>query len=110
MKGIPPVYTRAAASLGAAPWVAFRRVYLPQTIPGISAGCLLVFVQALGYYITPALVGGADDQMISALIAFYASRTINWGMAAALSMLLLAATVALVGVYGRLVGFERVRT
>lgn len=110
MKGISPVYARAAASLGAAPWVAFRRVYLPQTVPGIGAGCLLVFVQALGYYITPALVGGADDQMISALIAFYASRTINWGMAAALSIMLLAATVALVGVYGRLVGFERVRT
>lgn len=110
MKGISPVYARAAASLGAPPWVAFRRVYLPQTVPGIGAGCLLVFVQALGYYITPALVGGADDQMISALIAFYASRTINWGMAAALSIMLLAATVALVGVYGRLVGFERVRT
>jgi putative spermidine/putrescine transport system permease protein len=109
MKSVPPVYARAAASLGAAPWTAFRRVYLPQTLPGISAGCLLVFVQALGYYITPALVGGADDQMISALIAFYASRTINWGMAAALSIILLAATLALCGVYGRLVGFEKVK-
>jgi putative spermidine/putrescine transport system permease protein len=109
MKSVPAVYTRAAASLGATPWTAFRRVYLPQTLPGISAGCLLVFVQALGYYITPALVGGAEDQMISYLIAFYASRTINWGMAAALSILLLAATLALCAVYGRLVGFERVK-
>jgi putative spermidine/putrescine transport system permease protein len=109
MKGVPAVYTRAATSLGATPWTAFRRVYLPQTLPGISAGCLLVFVQALGYYITPALVGGAEDQMISYLIAFYASRTINWGMAAALSILLLAATLALCAVYGRLVGFERVK-
>jgi putative spermidine/putrescine transport system permease protein len=109
MKGVPAVYTRAAASLGATPWTAFRRVYLPQTLPGISAGCLLVFVQALGYYITPALVGGAEDQMISYLIAFYASRTINWGMAAALSILLLSATLALCAVYGRLVGFERVK-
>jgi putative spermidine/putrescine transport system permease protein len=109
MKGVPAVYTRAASSLGATPWTAFRRVYLPQTLPGISAGCLLVFVQALGYYITPALVGGAEDQMISYLIAFYASRTINWGMAAALSILLLASTLALCAVYGRLVGFERVK-
>jgi putative spermidine/putrescine transport system permease protein len=109
MKSVPPVYVRAAASLGAAPWTAFRRVYLPQTLPGISAGCLLVFVQALGYYITPALVGGAEDQMISYLIAFYASRTINWGMAAALSILLLASTLALCAVYGRLVGFEKVK-
>ena len=68
---------------------AFRRVYLPQTLPGIGAGCLMVFIQALGYYITPALVGGADDQMISYFIAFYASRTVNWGMAAALSIMLL---------------------
>jgi putative spermidine/putrescine transport system permease protein len=109
MKSVPAVYTRAAASLGASPWTAFRRVYLPQTLPGISAGCLLVFVQALGYYITPALVGGAEDQMISYLIAFYASRTINWGMAAALSVMLLGATLALCAVYGRLVGFERVK-
>lgn len=109
MKSVPTVYTRAANSLGAAPWTAFRRVYLPQTLPGISAGCLLVFVQALGYYITPKLVGGAEDQMISYLIDFYASRTINWGMAAALSILLLAATLALCAVYGRLVGFERVK-
>jgi putative spermidine/putrescine transport system permease protein len=109
MKSVPGVYVRAAASLGASPWTAFRRVYLPQTLPGISAGCLLVFVQALGYYITPALVGGAEDQMISYLIAFYASRTINWGMAAALSIILLAATLALCGVYGRLVGFEKVK-
>lgn len=109
MKGIPAVHLRAAASLGAPPFTVFRRVYLPQTLPGIGAGCLLVFIQALGYYITPALVGGAEDQMISYLIAFYASRTINWGMAAALSILLLAATLVLCAVYGRLVGFGRVR-
>jgi putative spermidine/putrescine transport system permease protein len=109
MRSVPPVYARAAASLGAAPFTVFRRVYLPQTLPGISAGCLLVFVQALGYYITPALVGGAEDQMISYLIAFYASRTINWGMAAALSILLLGSTLVLCAVYGKLVGFERIK-
>ena len=109
MRGIPSSYLRAASSLGAPPWTAFRRVYLPQTMPGIAAGCLMVFIQALGYYITPALVGGADDQMISYFIAFYASRTVNWGMAAALSIMLLAATLVLYAVYNRLVGVERMR-
>jgi len=109
MKGIPPSYVRAASSLGARPATAFRRVYLPQTLPGVGAGCLMVFIQALGYYITPALVGGADDQMISYFIAFYASKTVNWGMAAALSIMLLAATLALYAVYNRLVGVEKMR-
>ena len=109
MKGISPSYLRAASSLGAAPFTAFRRVYVPQTLPGVGAGCLMVFIQALGYYITPALVGGADDQMISYFIAFYASKTVNWGMAAALSVMLLAATLALYAVYDRLVGVDKMR-
>ena len=109
MKGVPGSLTRAAQSLGASPWTAFRRIYLPLTLPGVGAGCLIVFIQALGYYITPALVGGADDQMISYFIAFYASRTINWGMAAALSLMLLAATGALYALYSRLAGFDRLR-
>ena len=109
MRGIPPSYVRAASSLGARPFTAFRRVYVPQTLPGIGAGCLMVFIQALGYYITPALVGGADDQMISYFIAFYASKTVNWGMAAALSIMLLTATLALYAVYNRMVGVERMR-
>ena len=109
MRGIPPSYLRAASSLGAPPFTAFWRVYVPQTLPGIGAGCLMVFIQALGYYITPALVGGADDQMISYFIAFYASRTVNWGMAAALSIMLLAATLLLYALYNRLIGVERMR-
>jgi len=109
MKGISPSYLRAASSLGAAPFTAFRRVYMPQTLPGVGAGCLMVFIQALGYYITPALVGGADDQMISYFIAFYASKTVNWGMAAALSIMLLAATLALYAVYDRMVGIDKMR-
>jgi len=109
MKGIPPSYLRAAASLGAPPLLAWLRVYLPQTLPGIGAGCLMVFIQALGYYVTPALVGGADDQMISYFIAFYASRTINWGMAAALALILFTATMALYAVYQRLLGFDRMQ-
>jgi len=109
MRAIPPGLTRAAASLGAAPWRVFLRVTWPLSLPGVAAGSLMVFIQALGYYITPALLGGASDQMISWFIAFYASRTVNWGMAAALSALLLGATAALFAVYARLAGEARVR-
>jgi len=109
MRNIPPVHMRAALSLGARPSAAFWRVYAPQTLPGVGAGVLMVFIQALGYYITPALVGGPDDQMLSYFVAFYASRTINWGMAASLSLALLAATVALYYVYDRLVGIDKIR-
>jgi len=107
MKGIPPLAVRAALSLGASPFAAFRRVYLPQTLPGITAGCLLVFILAIGYYITPALVGGADDQLISYFIAFYTNQTLNWGMAAALGLVLLAVTLILYGVYTKLAGPSR---
>ena len=109
MRAIPAAHVRAALSLGATPLTAFWRVYAPQTLPAVGAGVLMVFIQALGYYITPALVGGPDDQMLSYFIAFYASKTINWGMAAALSLALLAATVALYWVYDRLVGIDRIR-
>jgi putative spermidine/putrescine transport system permease protein len=109
MQGISPAYMRAALSLGARPGVAFVRVYLPLTLPGIGAGCLLVFILALGYYITPALVGGAADQMISYFIAFYTTDTVNWGMASALGAVLLASTLLLYGVYQRLVGANGVR-
>lgn len=109
MRSIPPAHLRAAYSLGARPVGAFLRVYLPQTLPGIGAGALLVFILALGYYITPALVGGPADQMISWFIAFYTTSTVNWGMASALGLLLLVATLALYAVYARLVGADRMR-
>ena len=109
MRSIPPAHLRAAYSLGARPVTAFLRVYLPQTLPGIGAGGLLVFILALGYYITPALVGGPADQMISWFIAFYTTSTVNWGMASALGLLLLVATLALYAVYARLVGADRMR-
>jgi putative spermidine/putrescine transport system permease protein len=89
MKGISTVEMRAASSLGATPAAAFFRVYFPQTLPGLAAGLIIVFTLALGYYITPALVGGGGDQMLSGSIAFYTNQTLNWGMAAALSLLLL---------------------
>lgn len=96
MKGLDPVYLRAAASLGAPPWKRFLRVYLPMTMPGVAAGGLMVFMLSVGFYITPALVGGPDDQMVSYFIAFFTNQTINWGMAAALACLLLAMTAVLV--------------
>ena len=104
MKGISPNYMRAAASLGATPIRSFIKVYLPQCVSGITAGCLLVFTVAIGFYITPALVGGAADQMISYYIAFYTNTAANWGLACALSVWLLMATFVLYVVYGRLVG------
>jgi putative spermidine/putrescine transport system permease protein len=109
MRGIPPEYMRAAASLGAGPVRAFLWVYLPQTVPGIGAGCLLVFILAIGYYITPALVGGANDQLVSYFVAFFTEQTINWGLASALGAVLLIVTLTLFAVYARLVGIDRLK-
>ncbi|BDA84202.1 ABC transporter permease [Aureimonas sp. SA4125] len=99
---IPKSLMPAAASMGASPLRAFWRILLPLSVPGILAGSLLVFMVALGYYITPALVGGPNDQMISSVIAFYALQTANWGMAGALGLILLVVTTILYLVYGRL--------
>jgi len=109
MKGISPTYMQAASSLGARPWRAFSRVYLPQTLPGVGAGVTLVFIMSLGYYITPALVGGPQDQMLSYFIAFNANTTLNWGMAGALSIVLLACIGVLFFVFGRIVGIDKLR-
>jgi putative spermidine/putrescine transport system permease protein len=99
---IPRNLMPAAGSLGASPLSAFWHVLLPLSLRGVAAGCLLVFISALGYYITPALIGGAQDQMISSVIAFYAMGSANWGMASALGLILLGATVVLYGVYARI--------
>ncbi len=109
MKNISPSFMRAATSLGANPLVAFWKVYLPQSLPGISAGCLLVYILAIGYYITPALVGGPKDQMLSYFIAFFTNNTINWGMASGLAVLLLGATMLLYSVFNRFIGIDRLR-
>ncbi|AXL53454.1 polyamine ABC transporter substrate-binding protein [Paraburkholderia caffeinilytica] len=103
MRGIPRSYQMAAISLGSHPFGAFWRVYVPQTLPGVAAGAMLVFVSALGYYIAPALLGGAGDQMLSYYIAYFTNTAINWGFAAALSALLLVATGMLFVVYRMLV-------
>jgi putative spermidine/putrescine transport system permease protein len=104
LRQLPPNYMRAAASLGAPPLAAFFKVYLPLAAPGIGAGALMVFIMALGYYITPALVGGGGDQMLSYFVAQYTTETGNWGMAAALGLLLLITTLGLYGVAQRLSG------
>jgi len=109
MKGISPTYMRAAISLGCHPFASFWRVYFPQTLAGVGAGCLLVFILAIGYYITPALLGSPSDQMVSYFVAFYTNTSINWGMATALGGLLLFATLALYVVYSWLVGASRLR-
>lgn len=106
MKSVPPTYLRAAVSLGSAPLAAFFRVYVPQTLPGVGAGGLLVFILSIGYYVTPALLGGADDQMLSYYIAQYTNVDVNWGMACALGAILLVATLALYAVYRRVVKSE----
>ncbi|WP_305856424.1 ABC transporter permease [Balneatrix alpica] len=107
MKAIPPYYMRAALSLGARPSIAFIRIYLPQTLPGVASGFLLCFIMAVGYYITPALIGSPQDQMISYFIAYYTNQTINWGMASALGVFLLLASVLLFVLYSRLAAPQR---
>ncbi len=101
MRGISPSYMRAARSLGAKPHTAFRRIYVPLTMPGVAAGSLLVFILAIGYYITPALVGGPRDQLASYFVAQHTNETLNWGLASALGALLLAATLTLYVVFNR---------
>ncbi len=109
MKTISPYYVKAARSLGANPLRAFRQVYLPLTVPGIGAGALLVFILAIGYYITPALVGGATGQLIGNFIALHMSKTLNWGLAAAMGTILLAGVLGIYWIYNRLVGIENMK-
>ncbi|MDD7971716.1 ABC transporter permease [Roseinatronobacter alkalisoli] len=109
MRTIPVTYTRAAKSLGATPWTAFRRVYFPQTLPGIGAGGVLVFIISIGYYITPALVGGQSGRMISNEIARHIQQSLNWGLAAALGTMLLVGVLVLYWLYNRLVGADSLK-
>jgi putative spermidine/putrescine transport system permease protein len=109
MKTIPPSYMRAAQSLGATPMVAFIRVYLPQTLPGIGAGVILVFIVAIGYYITPELVGGKDGQLIGNMVAYHMQKSLNWGLAAAMSVMLLVAIMILYWAYDKIVGVDNMK-
>ncbi len=109
MQTIPETYLRAAKSLGATNWTAFWRVYFPQSIPGIGAGSILVFILAIGYYITPELVGGTKGVFISNRIAYHISSSLNWGLAAALGAILLAAVLILYYAYDKIVGIDNVK-
>jgi putative spermidine/putrescine transport system permease protein len=99
MRAVPVELVRAGLSLGAGPLTVLSRIYLPLIFPGITAGSMLVIILALGYYITPALVGGTQDQMLSYFVAFNASQVLNWGLAAALAVLLLVALALLFALY-----------
>ena len=109
MKGIPPSYVRAAKSLGANNWTAFWRVYAPQTVPGIGAGAILVFIVAIGYYITPALVGGQEGTMISNTIDAHMRQSLNWNLAAALAGVLMVVVLSLYWLYDRIVGIDNMK-
>ena len=109
MKTVPPSYLRAAKSLGATNWTAFWRVYFPQSVPGIGAGSILVFILAIGYYITPEIVGGTTGTFISNRIAYHISSSLNWGLAAALGAILLAVVLGLYWAYDKIVGIDNVK-
>ncbi len=109
MKTIPLYELRASQSLGANPFITFFRIFWPRSIPGIGAGGLLVFVLSVGYYITPALVGGSKGQMISNQIAFHMKSSLNWGLAAAMGSILLVAVLILYYLYDKVVGIDKMK-
>ena len=109
MKVIPKSHMRAAQNLGAKPALAFWKVYMPQTVPGMSAGGLLVFVLAIGYFITPELVGGKDGKLIGSWIAYHLKTTLNWGLAAALGAILLAIMLVFYWLYNKIVGIDNIK-
>ncbi len=109
MKTIPPSYMRAALSLGANPVVSFVRVYIPMTVTGIGAGSLLVFILSIGYYITPALVGGQSGLLISNMIAYHMQNSLNWGLAGALGFILLAIVLVFYALFNKAVGIDKMK-
>ena len=109
MRGIPASYMDAAVSLGASPTLAFVRVYWFQSLPGVIAGSVLVFILTIGFYITPAIVGGTSGQLISNMIAFHIQTSLNWGLGAAISAVLLLSVLLLYVVVDRLVGVDRLK-
>ena len=109
MKTISPSLMRAGKSLGGTPFVAFWKVYFPLTIPGIGAGCLLVFILAIGYYITPALVGGASGTLISNQIAYHMKTTLDWSFASAMGLMLLSGVLVIYWIYNKLVGVDNIK-
>lgn len=109
MKTISPSLMRAGKSLGGTPLVSFVKVYFPLTVPGIGAGCLLVFILSIGYYITPALVGGASGSLISNTIAYHMKSSLDWAFASALGTMLLVGVLTIYWIYNKLVGIDNIK-
>jgi putative spermidine/putrescine transport system permease protein len=107
MRGIDRTLLRAAQNLGAGSLETFRRVILPLTLPGVMSGSLLVFLLSLGFFITPALMGGPADVLLAMLVEREIELTMNWGFASAMAIVLLGITLAGFVVYYRLVGFGK---
>jgi ABC-type spermidine/putrescine transport system permease subunit I len=106
MQGIDRTYLRAARNLGASDWKAFWHVFLPMSLPGVVGGALLVFILAVGYFITPRLLGGPRDQMIAMVIEEQVELGVDWGFASALAIILLLLTTAGFILYDRVVGLK----
>ena len=109
MKTISPSLMRAGKSLGGTPFVSFWKIYFPLTISGIGAGSLLVFILAVGYYITPELVGGASGKLISNQIAYHMKQTLDWSFASAMGLMLLCGVLSIYWIYNKLVGIDNIK-
>ena len=109
MKTISPSLMRAGKSLGATPAIAFFKVYFPLTVPGIGAGCLLVFILAIGYYITPELVGGTSGTLVSSLISYHMKFSLDWSFASAMGLMLLTGVLVIYWIYDKLVGVDNIK-
>lgn len=107
MKGISPSYYNAGLSLGARPWRAFIDIYLPMSAPGILSGTLMVFIQALGFYITPSILGGSNDTMLPVVIDLQVNRAMNWNLASAMAVVLLVSTLIIIAVYTKFLGVDK---
>jgi ABC-type spermidine/putrescine transport system permease subunit I len=104
MAQVDPQLRNAARSLGAGPGASFAFVYFPMTLPGVMAGVLLVFTVSLGFFVVPAVLGGPRDLVLAQLIEFNVNTSLNWGLAGALSTVLLAVTVAIFAASQRWLG------
>ena len=109
MKTVSPSMMRAGKSLGGTPFVSFWKIYFPLTISGVGAGSLLVFILAVGYYITPELVGGASGTLISNNIAYHMKQTLDWSFASAMGLMLLLGVLAIYWIYNKLVGVDNIK-
>ena len=109
MKTVSPSLMRAGKSLGGTPFISFWKIYFPLTISGIGAGSLLVFILAVGYYITPELVGGASGTLISNQIAYHMKQTLDWSFASAMGLMLLFGVLVIYWIYNKLVGIDNIK-